>query len=72
MKRFGFLLLFTLSVLFVKAQQDVNPNGYNTFYYENGQVSSEGNMRDGKPDGYWKTYYKNGRLKSLKTNGYVK
>ncbi|OQX78816.1 MAG: hypothetical protein B6D61_04655, partial [Bacteroidetes bacterium 4484_249] len=42
----------------------INPNGFNKFYYENGQISSEGNMRDGKPDGCWKTYYENGLLKS--------
>ncbi len=38
------------------AQEQINPNGYNTFYYENGKKSSEGYMKDGKPDGYWKTY----------------
>lgn len=43
--------------------QVTNPNGYNTFYYENGAKSSEGTMRDGKADGYWKNYYKNGKLK---------
>ena len=43
--------------------QVTNPNGYNTFYYENGAKSSEGTMRDGKADGYWKNYYKNGNVK---------
>ncbi|RLD47712.1 MAG: hypothetical protein DRI88_05455 [Bacteroidetes bacterium] len=42
----------------------VDPDGYNKFYYENGSVSSEGVMRDGKPDGYWKNYYEDGILKS--------
>ena len=56
----GFLFIIFLS----SAQTDLDPNGYNIFYYENGQVSSEGNMRDGKPDGYWKTYYQNGVIKS--------
>ena len=42
----------------------VDPDGYNTFYYPNGNRSSEGNMKNGKPDGYWKTYYENGLLKS--------
>ena len=46
------------------SQNEIIPNGYNNFYYENGNVSSEGNMRDGKPDGLWKTYYENGILKS--------
>jgi len=46
------------------AQNEVKDNGYNIFYYPNGQISSEGNMRDGKPDGYWKTYYVTGITKS--------
>jgi len=42
----------------IRAQKkQVNPNGYNKFYYPNGQISSEGMMRNGKPDGYWITYY---------------
>jgi antitoxin component YwqK of YwqJK toxin-antitoxin module len=35
-----------------------------SYTYENGQVSSEGTLRDGKPDGYWKSYYRNGNLRS--------
>jgi len=34
------------------------------FFYPNGQVSSEGVMRDDKPDGYWRTYYVTGVVKS--------
>ncbi len=41
-----------------------DPNGYNTIYYPNGKVASEGLMRNGKPDGYWKTYYITGTIKS--------
>lgn len=37
---------------------------YQHFTYPNGQIASEGTLRDGKPDGYWKTYYENGQLKS--------
>lgn len=44
--------------------QEINPNGYNKFYYPDGSLSSEGNLRDGKPDGFWKTYYPDGVLKS--------
>jgi len=40
-------------------------NGYNKFYYPNGQVSSEGFMVNGKPDGIWKAYYVTGVLKSV-------
>lgn len=48
-------------------------DGYTKFYYPNGQVSSEGIIRDGKPDGYWKTYYTTGVLKSegLRTNFFL-
>jgi len=66
MKQLFMLAGFFGVFLFGNAQQkqDINPNGYNIFYYENGEVSSEGTMRDGKPDGYWKTYYENGIIKS--------
>lgn len=46
------------------AQDSVKTNGYQKFYYGNGKLSSEGNMRNGKPDGYWKSYSENGNLKS--------
>ncbi|MBQ2542241.1 MAG: toxin-antitoxin system YwqK family antitoxin [Bacteroidales bacterium] len=48
---------FVLSPLFGQGERQV-------FTFPNGQVSSEGFIRDGKPDGYWKTYYENGQLKS--------
>ena len=44
--------------------QEVIPDGYNKFLYPNGQVSSEGLMKNGKPEGYWKTYYVTGVIKS--------
>ena len=44
--------------------QKVNPNGYNIFYFQNGNISSEGILKDGKPTSYWKTYYDNGQIKS--------
>jgi len=40
-------------------------DGFTQFFYGNGQVSSEGWIRDGKPDGMWKTYHVNGNIKSL-------
>ncbi len=43
---------------------EVNPNGYNKFYFPEGQISAEGTMRDGKPDGFWITYFPNGHIKS--------
>jgi antitoxin component YwqK of YwqJK toxin-antitoxin module len=57
------ILLFCLSFV-IFAQNEINPNGYNRFYHENGKLSSEGMMRKGQPDGYWKTYNENGFIKS--------
>ena len=34
------------------------------FYYENGNISSEGPIQNGKPNGYWKNFYPDGTLKS--------
>src|SRR5947209_7318235 len=63
-QKYFLLLLFVIhgSLFTVFAQQ--NSNGYNKFYFQNGNISSEGNMVNGKPDGYWKSYYENGQLKS--------
>jgi uncharacterized protein len=58
--------LFLLPVFFLAeamAQLEIE-DGPVTIYYPNGQVSSEGFVKDGKPDGYWKTYYTTGILKS--------
>ncbi len=52
-------------VLFCQVNnEEVERNGYVTFHYSNGKISSEGIMKNGKPDGYWKTYYNTGVLKS--------
>ena len=59
-----YLLFIFLPAFTYGQKQDINPNGYNIFYYYNGQKSSEGTMLDGKPEGYWKTYYENGKLKT--------
>jgi len=58
------LLIGCLPLLSFSQESDVNPNGYNRFYFDNGIISSEGTLRDGKPDGYWKTYFEDGTLKS--------
>ncbi len=59
-------LFFCLIWIYVGSaqQNNINPNGYNVFYHDNGTISSEGSMVNGVPDGYWKTYYENGTLKS--------
>lgn len=64
MLRSTFAIISMLYFLGLNAQNDVDPNGYNVFHYENGNKSSEGAMRNGKPDGYWKTYFEDGGLKS--------
>ena len=58
---FFFLLILCSSY----AQENLNvEDGFHTFYYPNGAVSSEGMIRDGKPDGYWISYYLTGIKKS--------
>jgi uncharacterized protein len=65
MKQFFFVCIllgiFNSNIL---CQENINPNGYNTVFYPNGKILSEGYMKDGKPEGYWKTYYTTGILKS--------
>ena len=69
-KLFYLFILYTVHFFFssnyiIIAQGiDIDPNGYNTFYFQNGSISSEGILKDGKPIGYWKTYYDNGQIKS--------
>lgn len=64
MSKFFVILVLSLFCYNLVLSQDVNPNGYNIFYYPNGIISSEGNMKDGKPDGYWRSYYEDGTLMS--------
>ena len=58
----GFILIIS-GWLFAQ-DNEIEPNGYNIFYHDNGEISSEGMMRNGEPDGYWKTYYESGIIKS--------
>jgi uncharacterized protein len=46
------------------SQDTVQKDGFCKFNYANGQISSEGFIKNGKPDGYWKSYYESGTLKS--------
>ena len=39
-------------------------NEYKTYFYQNGNKSSEGFLVNGKPDKYWKTYFETGIIKS--------
>ena len=64
MKRHG--IVFFLVVIFVLLETKCfSQTEYHIFTYPNGQVSSEGLLRDGRPDSLWKTYYENGQLKSI-------
>lgn len=60
-------VLVILVVCFISHMfaQQINPNGYNTFYNDKGNKTSEGNMKDGLPVGVWRSYYDNGQLKSI-------
>jgi len=58
------IIVFCIFSSIISAQDSIDPNGLTRFYYENGQVSSEGYMRNGEPDGYWKTFYEDGIIKS--------
>ncbi len=57
------LIIFFLGLMnpYICAQ---DAGKYTEFKYENGELSSEGYIREGKPDGYWKTYYPEGTLKT--------
>ncbi len=59
------IIWFLSRHLYLTAQSNETlQDGYTCFYYPNGQISSEGIVRDGKPDGHWKTYYVTGVIKS--------
>ena len=60
----SFLFFFILFSSVLVAQDTLRQENYQVFYYENGNIASEGLMVNGKPDGYWKTYHENGTLKS--------
>lgn len=57
------ILLAIMLVMF--GLKSFSQTEYQKFNYPNGQVASEGILRDGKPDGLWKTYYESGQLKSV-------
>ncbi|MCX6234683.1 MAG: toxin-antitoxin system YwqK family antitoxin [Bacteroidetes bacterium] len=65
MSKYWLVIICMLIFKWIVAQENkIIPDGYNMFYYSNGQISSEGYMVKGQPDGYWKTFYENGILKS--------
>lgn len=62
MKPSIFILFFLSLIFFSFSQNDINPNGYNVFYHQNGNKSSEGILVDGKPEGWWKSYNEDGKI----------
>lgn len=70
---FTFLLLIIAFTISAQHKNVENSNGYNIFYYPNGQISSEGPMVKNRPDGFWKSYYVDGIIKSegKRINGFL-
>ncbi len=62
--RLLYLIVVLLISNFLIAQDNIDPNGYNKFYYPNGSLQSEGYFKEGKPEGYWKNFYPTGVIKS--------
>lgn len=58
---FLFLLSYTFS--FCQLIDKSHPD-YKAYYFDNGNLSSEGSLIDGKPNNYWVAYYENGNKKS--------
>lgn len=61
---FGIALVLLFGVSDALGQLDSTALGFTRFFYEDGTVSSEGQMVNGQPDGYWQTYYPDGTLKT--------
>ena len=64
MKRF-FSVISLVFIVLIFSTRLFSQTEYQTFTYPNGQISSEGILREGRPDGLWKTYYESGQLKSI-------
>jgi antitoxin component YwqK of YwqJK toxin-antitoxin module len=58
------LVLIIIGLIGFSQKNEKVPDGYQTFKYPNGTISSEGNFKNGKPDGLWKSYYVTGIKKS--------
>ena len=63
-QKIGFTLIIVLASIQLIGQGTAADSGFVQFFYPNGQVSSEGVMKNEKPDGYWRTYYVTGVIKS--------
>lgn len=58
-----FIISFFIIIPFF-AQKKIE-DGFKKFYFENGNVSSEGLIKNGLPEGSWVSYYQNGIVKSI-------
>ncbi|MCB0400603.1 MAG: hypothetical protein KDD41_00820 [Flavobacteriales bacterium] len=63
-KKITCFLVFVFLVSAFGFSQGKLKDGYQKFYYSNGQISSEGLIQNGMPEGYWISYYPNGIIKS--------
>ncbi len=61
---FRFIVVIFISLPIFLISQNKISDGIKKFYYENGNVSSEGLIKNGKPEGYWINFYENGLIKS--------
>ena len=59
------IIFLVLTLWFMFGVEAFSQTEYQTYSYPNGQISSEGTLRNGRPDGFWKTYYESGQLKSI-------
>ena len=59
-----FILVFLSKVLFPQNDTLQSNIIYKEFRYKNGNISSEGYLKDNKPTGFWKSYYITGIKKS--------
>ncbi|MEG2071432.1 MAG: hypothetical protein RR034_08685, partial [Bacteroidales bacterium] len=63
-KKWSFLIVIFFLTISCYSQDSIHPNGYNVFYYPNGEKSSEGTLVNGQPEGWWKSYSEQGILLS--------
>jgi antitoxin component YwqK of YwqJK toxin-antitoxin module len=65
MKKIVTIVICLFFIFSLSAQTSDNlKDGFQVFKYPNGNISSEGTIKNGKPDGYWKTFYVTGIKRS--------
>ena len=74
MRKVSIIIFILLLNNIISAQESGTiTDGYQTFKYPNGTISSEGLMKNGKPEGFWKSYYVTGikRSEGRYTNSFL-